>query len=103
MRLRKGFSLVELVIVVLILGALAAIAIPRIITGANTARINACITNVDVINSQMEMYNANEGSYPTLLVFFADANYFPDGTPECPFGTTYALDSDNRVVDHGHE
>jgi len=104
MRSRKGFSLVELVIVVLILGALAAIAIPRIITGANTARINACITNVDVINSQMEMYKANEGSYPTLAVLFADPNYFPDGTPVCPYNaaTAYALDANDRVADHGH-
>ena len=103
MRSRKGFSLVELVIVVLILGALAAIAIPRIITGSTTAKVNACITNVDVINSQMEMYNANENAYPTLVVLFADANYFPDGTPVCPYDATpYTLDSDNRVVDQGH-
>ena len=98
----KGLTLIELLIVVLILGALAAIAIPRIITGANTARINACITNVDVINSQMEMYKANEGSYPTLAVLFADPNYFPDGTPTCYFGTAYALDANDRDADHGH-
>ena len=103
MHRRKGFSLVVLVIVVLILAALATIAIPRIITGSTTARINACITNVDVINSQMEMYNANENAYPTLVVLFADANYFPDGTPVCAYdATAYALDGDNRVVDHGH-
>jgi len=38
-------------IVVLILGALAAIAIPRIMGGAVAAKANGCKTNVDMINS----------------------------------------------------
>ena len=103
MQSRKGLSLVELVIVVLILGALAAIAIPRITTGSNTAKNNACDTNVGIINMQMELYYSTEAAYPTLTILFADANYFPDGTPVCPFdGTAYELDSDNRCVDHDH-
>ena len=103
MRSRKGLSLVELVIVVLILGALAAIAIPRIMTGSGAARIAACDTNIDIINMQMELYNANENDYPSLAVLFADANYFPDGTPVCPYnGTPYSL-TDDRAVDHDHE
>ena len=68
-RKRKGFSLVELIIVVLILGALAAIAIPRITTSATTAKANACKMNVDIQNTQMELYYANDGSYPAFTIF----------------------------------
>ena len=46
---KKAFTLVELMIVVLILGALAAIAIPRIMGGAQAARISACSTNIDIL------------------------------------------------------
>ncbi len=106
MKSRKGFTLVELMIVVLILGALAAIAIPRIIGGAASAKANACATNIDMINSQIELYYANESAYPgTLPVLTNNTDYFPDGAPQCPVADANypdALSSENRVDDSGH-
>ncbi len=85
---RMGVTLIELLIVVLILAALAAIAIPRISQSAQNAKLNACSTNVDVINSSIEMYNADNSSYPaTLSVITQDTSYFPDGEPVCPITT----------------
>ncbi len=104
MRSKKGFTLVDLMIVVLILGALAAIAIPRIMGGAQTARINACPTKGDLINSQIELFNSNEGDWPTALTDVTDdPNSFPDGAPECPLETTYVYSgTSNRVAEHNH-
>ena len=105
MRRRKGFTLVELLVVVLILGALAAIAVPRIIGGATNAKINACKTNVDLLNSQIELYYANNGSYPTSLsAITSDANYFDAGDiPACPFETAYSYSTTtHRVANHSH-
>jgi prepilin-type N-terminal cleavage/methylation domain-containing protein len=102
---KKGFTLVELLIVVLIIGALAAIAIPRISSSASTAKINACKTNIDVINTQIELYNANTGSWPaTLDVVTQNTTYFPDGEPVCPVDdTAYAnILVNNRVDTTGH-
>jgi prepilin-type N-terminal cleavage/methylation domain-containing protein len=103
---RKGFTLVELLVVVLILGALATLAVPRITGSAFKAKINVCRTNVDLMNSKIELYYIYTGSWPTTLKdVTADPNYFPDGPPKCPFNTPYILDTikgKNRVPDHLH-
>jgi len=102
---RKGVTLVELLIVVLILAALSAIAIPRISQSATNAKQKACHTNIDVINSSIELYNADTGGYPAdLTVVTTDTSYFPDGAPVCPVdGSTYpATLVNNRVDASGH-
>jgi general secretion pathway protein G len=104
MHSKRAFTLVELLVVVMILGALAAIAVPRMISGATNAKISACETNVDLVNSQIELYYAQNGKWPQRLqVITGDPNYFPDGAPKCPFGTAYQYNTNiHRVVGHNH-
>ncbi|HON92133.1 MAG TPA: prepilin-type N-terminal cleavage/methylation domain-containing protein [Sedimentisphaerales bacterium] len=104
MHSKRAFTLVELLVVVMILGALAAIAVPRMISGATNAKIRACETNVDLLNSQIELYYANENAWPRrLTVVTTDPNYFPDGAPTCPFGTPYRYNATtHRVMPHTH-
>ena len=106
MRNKKGFTLVELLVVVLILAALAAIAIPRISASATTARINACQANVQLLNSQIELYRADTGT--TLATgdlgdLTSSTAYFPDGAPVCAVdATAYAIASSGHITSHGH-
>jgi len=105
-RKRKGFTLLELLIVVVILGIIAAVVIPRFTVSAATAKKNACAQNVANINTQVERYYFEKGSWPAadLSDIGADADFFPDGIPTCPVdGSAYALDKTiNRVTGHSH-
>ena len=63
----KGFTLVEILIVVVILGILAAIVVPQFTNAANEARVGNIATQVSTIENQIELYAAqNNGSYPDL-------------------------------------
>ncbi len=55
---RRGLTLLELLIVVLVAGALAVIIVPRIGRSATNAKIKACKANIDLINRQTEVYKA---------------------------------------------
>ncbi|HZL34229.1 MAG TPA: prepilin-type N-terminal cleavage/methylation domain-containing protein [Tepidisphaeraceae bacterium] len=64
---RKGFSLIELVIVVVIIGIIAAIAIPKMSRGAAGAGDSALKGDLAVMRQALEQYAAEHGgAYPTV-------------------------------------
>jgi general secretion pathway protein G len=63
----KGFTLVEILIVVVILGILAAIVVPQFTNAANESRVGNVATQVSTIETQLELFAArNNGAYPDL-------------------------------------
>lgn len=66
-RPRKGFTLVEILIVVVILGILAAIVIPQFTNASNAAKVSSCKTQLNSIRSQLELFHAKNGFYPATL------------------------------------
>ncbi|MCK4752921.1 MAG: hypothetical protein KAS75_05695 [Planctomycetes bacterium] len=103
---KTSFSLIELLIVVLILAALAVIVVPRISQGSANAKAEACRKNINMLNSAIEcFYIENESCPPDLLTISKDPNLFPDGQPTCPVtGGTYPkwLNADDRVDNTKH-
>ena len=104
-RQNAAFTLVELMVVVLILGALAFVAIPRIGESTTAAKMRACETNIDMINRQAEKFHIDKGRWPNGWAGFqTKPNYFKVGDiPVCPFGTPYNWDSTkHRIIHHNH-
>lgn len=99
MQRRKGFTLIEIMIVVAIIGILAAIAIPRYIQSTNDAKKKACAANIANINAQWETKYVSTGAYGTLAALTGDTAYFPDGAPTCPFGVAYAEGGSTHRID----
>ncbi len=92
-RNRKGVTLIELLIVVLILAALSAIAIPRITQSADNARSRADETNLDLINTAIEQYYHENGSWPADISDSTLEDYFPDGVPKKSDGDAFTYNS----------
>jgi prepilin-type N-terminal cleavage/methylation domain-containing protein len=100
-RFRLGFSLLELLAVVTILGIIAVVVVPRISVSSGTAKQNANEQNVAEINSAVERWYFEKGTWPKadLSDIGVDANYFPDGVPTNPVdGSAYALDATTHRV-----
>lgn len=98
-RKRRGFSLLELLAVVTILGIIAVVIIPRINFSSVAAKSAANTQNMAEINTAVERYYFDKGTWPAadLSDIDADADYFPDGIPDNPAGGSYSLDSDHRA------
>lgn len=78
-RKRGGFSLVELVVVVLILGIIAAVAAPRMFDTAGEARENSTRTSLVILRDAIELYKARNGSYPAAATLPTDLKPFVKG------------------------
>ncbi len=96
---KKGLTLIELLIVVIILGALAAIAIPRMSQNSSNAKLRACQANVATINTQIEAYYSENEVWPDLdNDILGSTDYFPDGTPACPSSGDYDMNGTTHRV-----
>ena len=67
-RTRSAFTLVELLIVVSILGILAALVVPRFTSASEQARTTGVERQLQTLRGQIELYRANENAYPPDLV-----------------------------------
>jgi len=109
MKSKKGFTLVELMVVIIILGILVAIAIPIYNNVTKSAKENACAANIRTIQSAVQMYQADhDGTLPSSLSDLVpdSGTKYIDELPKCPvsdYKVDYDYNSTTGIVSCDHQ
>jgi general secretion pathway protein G len=81
MRHQRGFSLIEIMVVVVILGILAALVVPKIISRPDEARVVKARQDVLSVQNALDLYKLDNGFYPSTDQGLEALVHRPNSTP----------------------
>ncbi|MEO4052399.1 competence type IV pilus major pilin ComGC [Solibacillus sp. CAU 1738] len=96
MRNERGFTLVEMLIVLLIISILIIVTIPNVTKHFASIDSKGCDAYVQMLQGQVEAYKIDHMKTPTFDEL-KDEGYIGDSKAECPSGTAVSIDGDGKV------
>lgn len=91
--MKKAFTLIEIMIVIAIIGLLAAIAIPNFVKSRTTAKTQTCISNLTQIDGAIQQWALDTRQSESAEVSAADIKPYLRNLPTCPSGGKTFSDS----------
>lgn len=78
---QRGFTLIEIMVVVVIIGVLGAIVVPQFMSRPDQAKVTAARTDIQAISTALEMYRLDTLNYPSTQQGLESLTKRPAGTP----------------------
>ncbi|WP_257345782.1 competence type IV pilus major pilin ComGC [Pseudalkalibacillus decolorationis] len=91
----KGFTLIEMMIVILIISVLLLIAVPSMSKSNKVVKEKSCEATIDLIQSQVSVYQIEKGVLPSTISDMKTAGYIDQTT--CPGEIALEITADGTV------
>ncbi len=96
-KVEKGFTLIEMMIVIMIISVLLLIAVPSLTKNNDVVEAKSCEATVKVAQTQVAAYKADVGTLPASIDVLVEDEYLDMDEASCPGGEPLTI-SDGKVA-----
>ncbi len=92
----RGFTLIEMMVVLLIISVLLLITIPNVAKSNEVVDSKGCDAFIELVEAQIQLYKVDNSTYPDSINTLESAGYLDRTT--CPDGTAITIGGDGSVL-----